>query len=210
MRTLRTSVVVAVLVAGVLAEQALACSCAGPGDPREELANADGAFYGELLERRATGPGLSSGEPVILRYRVIRVFKGDIGAEVEVETAASGASCGIEAEIGDQDGLLLERDAQGRWSGNLCQMRSEAHLAAGTEQMPAPDGEPPARFLVGGGFGGPRTAALDARGRVVGYGDGPGDVRALDLCGGATSAVELVTGLDGRAGVAVRDVATLA
>jgi hypothetical protein len=139
MRTLRIVIAVALLATGLLAERALACSCAGPGDPREELASADGAFFGELLERRATGPGLSSIEPVILRYRVIRVFKGDIGGEVEVETAASGASCGIEANAGDRDGLLLERDGEGRWSGSLCQMRTEQHLAAGLgADRPAP------------------------------------------------------------------------
>ena len=48
--------------------------------------------------------------------------------------------------------------------------------------------------------------ALDARGRVLGYGFGEGETRAISVCPGATRSAELVLRRRGLS-VAVRDLA---
>jgi hypothetical protein len=99
---------------------AWACSCAVV-DPEAALDGADAAFVGTLETRRESnrGPVRSTGDPVTLGFRVEQVLKGDLGERVEVVTAASGASCGIEARPGERLTLLLSRD-RGRWQSGLC------------------------------------------------------------------------------------------
>jgi hypothetical protein len=116
---------------------AKACSCAGPAGG-EQLAAADGAFVGRLLSRDDPQPvdGMfSSGDVVRYRYVVERGVKGDIppGA-IEVWSAWSGVSCGLETPIGQRAGLLLRRQ-DGRWLSSLCEQFDPDVLA--------PAGEPP-------------------------------------------------------------------
>jgi hypothetical protein len=109
---------------------ASACTCM-PVDLERDLPRADGAFVGTLLERREPPPKpiQSSGDPVMLVFRVEQVYKGDIENRVEVVTARDGASCGIEAQVGDRVGLLLDRDGD-KWRGGLCgQVEPSAFLA---------------------------------------------------------------------------------
>ena len=114
------------LVIGVLAlalaGDALACSCA-PVDLARDLPKADGAFIGTVLERRTRGAS------AITLFRVEQVYKGDIDNRVEVEAERDGASCGLELEVGERVGLLLEK-ASGVWRSSLCsQVDPSAFLA---------------------------------------------------------------------------------
>ena len=95
-----------------LAGDALACTCA-PIDLVRDLPRADGAFIGTVLER-TDGKTTST-----LLFRVEQVYKGDISNRVEIETARDGATCGLEAPVGERLGLLLERDG-GKWRSSLC------------------------------------------------------------------------------------------
>jgi hypothetical protein len=99
---------------------AWACSCAFV-KPEAALAAADAAFVGTLETRRESNPGpvRTSLDPVTLGFRVEEVLKGDLGSRVEVVTAASGASCGIEARRGQRLALVLHR-VRGRWQSGLC------------------------------------------------------------------------------------------
>ena len=109
---------------------ASACSCL-PVNLERDLPRAAGAFVGALLERREPPPKpiQSSGDPVTLVFRVENVYKGDIENRVEVVTARDGASCGIEAAVGQRVGLLLDRDGD-TWRGGLCgQVEPSAFLA---------------------------------------------------------------------------------
>lgn len=129
------------VTAGLLAlpERAAACSCA-VGDPRQMLREADAAFVGTLVARhveRQDGRLFSSGDPAMLVFRVEEAVKGDLGELVEVETAASGASCGIEAPVGQRIGLFLTRTSGG-WASSLCQQIDPSVLlaAAATDLLP--------------------------------------------------------------------------
>jgi hypothetical protein len=99
-------------VALALAGDALACTCT-PVDLARDLPRADGAFVGTVLERRETEAS------VLLSFRVEQVYRGDISNRVEVETQRDGATCGLEAPVGERLGLLLERDGS-LWRTSLC------------------------------------------------------------------------------------------
>jgi hypothetical protein len=91
---------------------ALACTCA-PLVLERDLPRADAAFVGTVLERRADG-----GEATLL-FRVEQIYRGELESRVEVVTAPDGAACGLEADVGDRLGLLLERDGAS-WRSGLC------------------------------------------------------------------------------------------
>ncbi len=111
-----------VIVALVLAGDALACSCL-PVDLVRDLPQADGAIIGSVLERRDREATST------LVLRVEQVYKGDISNRVEVETARYGATCGIEVPAGERIGLLLERDGE-VWRSSLCSQVDPAEFLA--------------------------------------------------------------------------------
>ena len=116
---------VGLAITSVLAtpKAAVACSCAGPPPALgAAVARADGAFVGTLTEigdPEGSGPVISSGRTVLNRFAVEAVAKGDIGPTVVVESAASGASCGLELAVGQRAGIIASR-RDGRWSSSLC------------------------------------------------------------------------------------------
>ena len=197
------SLCVAVLIVATLAaavEPARACSCVPP-DPWSYLERADGAFVGRLVSRRESGEGRA-----VLVFSVERAVKGKFGATIEVETASSGAACGIETSVGRRIGLFLEREGDG-WFGHLCwQVEPEDLLAAAA--LPAPNGRGPVALFMGGRFGPARTLALDANGRTLAYGMGAGEVLDFSVCPGASRVAELVE-LDTGDIVAIRELPTL-
>ena len=119
------AVVAALAAAGWTAQDAAACSCVQWGNPRTELARADGAFVGVFLRRRPLRPGplRSSADPYVYVFRVERRLKGRLGRDVEVISPESGASCGLEVRPRQRVGLLLRRENR-RWHSSLCQQRS--------------------------------------------------------------------------------------
>ncbi len=135
MRVRRAVVATLVVTATLLLVRtpaALACSCRPDVAVAELLSTSDGAFVGVYTGRddpRAVGPVLSSSRAVVNHFVVERVVKGDIGPVVEVEAAASGASCGLELEVGERTGLLLRRAGDG-WSSGLCAQTDPEGLLA--------------------------------------------------------------------------------
>jgi hypothetical protein len=133
MKRLSAVAIVVAFVAGLLTLQAgpaFACSCQAGVRVADALAGADGAFVGVLTgqdDPLGHGPLVSSGRPVVNHFEVERVVKGDIGARVDVEAAASGVSCGLELEVGERVGLLLLRTATG-WRSSLCSQAAPAEL----------------------------------------------------------------------------------
>jgi hypothetical protein len=198
------SLCVVVLAAAGLAaavEPARACSCVPP-EPWSYLERADGAFVGRLVSRKENGQGRA-----VLVFRVERAVKGKIGETVEVETASSGAACGIETSIGRRIGLFLMREGDG-WFGHLCwQVAPEDLLAAAS--LPAPNGTGPVAMFVGGRFGPARTLALDAKGRTLAYGIGAGHAWYFSVCPGGRKVAELVEVDFDKFIIAIRELPTL-
>lgn len=178
---------------------ALACSCA-MGDPRTSLARSDAAFVGRLVSREAPkgeGNGVySSAEQVTYTFSVERSVKGDLGKTVDVESAANGASCGIEAGVGQRIGMLLTRSGD-QWNGSLCSQMDPDVLIRAAGPLPKPDGAGPVRFLLGGQFGEARVMALDSQMRLLGYGFGEGEVTGLAVCPSSRRAVEVANKREG-------------
>ena len=130
------AVLAVLMVAGGLltveAGPAFACSCRAEVPVEEFLSHSDGAFVG-VFTGRDVPPGRVDvndlGRPVVNHFQVERTVKGDIGRRVDVQAEASGASCGLELEVGERTGLFLFRDAGG-WTSGLCaQVEPQALLA---------------------------------------------------------------------------------
>lgn len=126
-------VLAVLLVAGGLivvgAGPALACSCRAGVPVEDSLSESDAAFVGVFTGRDdPIVPGGLIGA-VVNHFLVERSVKGDIGDRIDVQAAASGASCGLELEVGQRTGLLLRNDAGG-WASGLCsQVEPQALLA---------------------------------------------------------------------------------
>lgn len=107
---------------------ACACSCV-PRTDAEFYRDAGTVFVGELVSRRP-GDGLfrSSTDPVTYVFAVSAVHKGTVSERQEVVSSASGASCGLEIEVGRRyvvftQATPMEPDPTpraGQLSANLC------------------------------------------------------------------------------------------
>lgn len=178
---------------------AKACSC-GPLDPRDALASSDGAFIGTFVESHLaeepdpTDPFTSDAD-TIYTFTLDESYKGELGQPgdvVEVHSAYTGASCGLEVQPGEKYGLFLSvRSGDGAWSSNLCRQVSPETMRTAASPLPAPTGEGPARMLVGGGFGKAQLMALDSRGRTLAYGFGDREVYHADVCPDSKRSVEI-------------------
>jgi hypothetical protein len=96
---------VAVTVAGLLvmtAGPAAACSCAIVRSEAERIARADAVFVGELIGSRVDPSAtprdtqrIPYAAPVVLTFKVSRVYKGAVGERQEIVTpGGGGAGCG--------------------------------------------------------------------------------------------------------------------
>ncbi len=121
---MRKLVLLAVLSLAAAAD-AFACSCR-PVDLERDLPLADAAMIGTVLERTVDG------STATYRFRVEQVYKGDVDSRAEVVTPASGAACGLEAQVGDRLGLLLTREGN-TWTSGLCSQADPADFLALTE-----------------------------------------------------------------------------
>jgi hypothetical protein len=108
---------------------ASACSCPADQPVEEPLSHSDGAFVGVLVGRDDPVGDPFGPRQVVNHFKVERSVKGAFGERVAVEADVSGASCGLELEVGQRTGLLLFRHAGG-WTSNLCsQFEPQALLA---------------------------------------------------------------------------------
>ncbi|MGH2783728.1 MAG: hypothetical protein ACRDJ1_00520, partial [Actinomycetota bacterium] len=178
----------------VTGRSALGCSCA-PGDPRSSLAQADGAFVGRLESRESPTPSpggtFSSGQPVTYTFVVERSVKGDLGKRVNVESAAYGASCGLEVRVGERTGLFLYRD-DGQWKSGLCSQIEPEALIEAAKPLPAPTSRGPVSFVVGGRYGPVTALGVDRKAKTVSYGHGADwdATTHLSVCPGSLAMAE--------------------
>ena len=99
-----------------------ACSCVS-ADPRDFARWADVVLVGTVRDRDVDRPfwGLT-GDPGQVTYGVAvdRVLKGTAGTPVFVESAVSGATCGVDLSVGQTYLLYAEQSRDGGLSANLC------------------------------------------------------------------------------------------
>ncbi len=194
-------------------DPAKACSCY-QGDPRDQLAAADGAIIGTFQESHPAvqpTPGFptSSGDDTIYTFAVDEAVKGEFSGTLEVHSAADGATCGLEVQPGQDYGLFLT-EQEGQWHSNLCSQTSPDQMREAATDLPEPNGSGPPRFFIGGSFGEAQVIALDDKGRTLAYGAGGRDAQVIEMCPRGRHMVELAFSLeDGRAHLVVRRVKTL-
>jgi hypothetical protein len=160
--------------------EAAACSCA-PVDPWRAYAQSDAALIGVYAGKTSA---------TLYRFRVEEDYKAELPAELDVVSSSDGASCGIEARVGQRLGLFLDRSADG-WRSSLCSQARPDQIKAAAEGLPKPNGRGPVRMLIGGSWGDTKVQALDGRGRPLAYGRGSSTVRGLGVCPGSRQAVEV-------------------
>ena len=170
---------------------AKACSCAS-GDAREMLADADAAFIGDHVgSRPGEPPSGSSDDDTIYTFDVAEEFKVDLPDPLDVHSAASGVSCGLEATPGKTYAYFLYLDDNDAWRSSLCLQVDPDELRKAAAPLPDPNGTNPIRFIAGGGYGEGRTVALDKRGRTLAYGYGKQDAGWIAACPGGQRSVEI-------------------
>jgi hypothetical protein len=194
--------VVAVLGAalGVWADVAAACTCADR-DERDRLESGEKAIIGRVLSERQLDP-----DRYDFSYRV-RVERA-IGVRLSgmIELGVDFELCGT-PRVGARQGIFIRRRASG-WVTDGCSIVEGPAMARALRPYRRPLGSGRVALLAGGHFGDSRVMALDARGRIIGYGQGRGEARDISVCPGALRAAELV--VDGRSvKVAVRDLRSL-
>jgi hypothetical protein len=132
------ALLVAVMVGGLLvttAGPAAACSCAIVRSEAERTARADTVFVGELIGSRvdqSASPretrSIPYPAPVVLTFKVSRVYKGAVRERQEIVTpGGGGASCGLELS-GPGPFLVFAYDSAGdmyrlepgQYASNLC------------------------------------------------------------------------------------------
>ncbi|WP_020618528.1 stalk domain-containing protein [Paenibacillus daejeonensis] len=84
----------------LMPQQADACSCMPPSGPAEEMEKKEFVFSGTVTEIVEPAEIQSSGDPVAVHFDVDTVWKGEIGAQTEVSTPFSSATCGFYFEVG--------------------------------------------------------------------------------------------------------------
>jgi hypothetical protein len=98
-------VLVAILAFGPM--RALACSCAHFGVPLcQTYWNNDAVFVGEVLTIETITVPMEAGRSTIqverhvVRFKVSKMYRGDVGAETVVQTGMGGGDCGYHFEAG--------------------------------------------------------------------------------------------------------------
>jgi MYXO-CTERM domain-containing protein len=116
---------------------AAACSCA-PIDDDGAFDGADVVFVGELIdyEPPPRAEVMTSADPATWTFGVGEVFKGEAMAVQDVQSAVSGATCGLELPREHATVLVFANHAGGGVDGGDGHL--EANLCGGTRLLDAP------------------------------------------------------------------------
>jgi hypothetical protein len=151
MSVICAGLMIAMVASLVPISRALACSCA-VGTANEYFESADVVFVGTAVESNASPFLSSSADPVEFTFTVDKQLKGErLPQPVTVVTAASGASCGAEFQIGERWRVFARSDGPSLASG-LCdgnRLLDQAPQASPvTDDDEGPSG-PPLQGLLG-------------------------------------------------------------
>ena len=101
------------LFVAALPRPASACSCVVP-DLASSVQEAAAVFIGTQVSQSG------SGFETVLTLDVHTVYKGDVGASVDLRTADNSAACGITFSTETPTGVVAYADGDGGLSVNLC------------------------------------------------------------------------------------------
>jgi hypothetical protein len=120
LRTLCAGLLAALGLVALTPTTAHACSCA-LSSTEQHLRGADVVFTGTLTDvvPPLLRPVMSSDDPATYRFDVHRVLKGDVHGTTDVQSAVSGASCGLEGMTVDQEYVVFAT-GHDELSANLC------------------------------------------------------------------------------------------
>jgi hypothetical protein len=97
-----------------------ACSCAPSGTSKKEQAkNADVIFTGrvrDVAEPLVDGDGISGNDPVEVRFRVRKIYKGHPRTFTKVFTNAEGSLCGVEFKEDTRYTVFAKRLDGKKWT----------------------------------------------------------------------------------------------
>lgn len=107
-----------------------------------------GTYLGQTIEVPMDDEFWTSGHPVVNHFAIEKVIKGDLGPVVDVVTAISAVSCGLELQSGQRIGLVINSFEGGWYSSRCWQTDADEMMAlapdAGPEEVPPPAVPPPA------------------------------------------------------------------
>jgi hypothetical protein len=126
--------IVAVLAMLVLADGAMACSCA-PQAPAEALEESDAAVVARLVKVLPHGKLHAD-----YRYEVRQVYRGretiEVGQMLSVRSGRRAAACALPRRLNQVYGLFLVR-GQGKWFGGICGVVEPRRLRHAAQNQPA-------------------------------------------------------------------------
>jgi hypothetical protein len=190
------------------ADSAGACSCANR-DERDRLEEGEIGVLGKVLEAR-TLERTVAGQRLVSAYEyLLRVERGvgaRFGSAAVVRVPADGCEP-APTEVGQRLAAFV-RERRFGWLTHGCSLADPANFERALLPYPRARGHGRLALLAGGSFGTARTIALDARGRILGYGFGGGEVQNISVCPGSERTVEMVASR-GRFSLAVRDLHSL-
>ena len=170
---------------GVRAEPASACSCIGGRTAGDYLSEADAAFVGDVIATRLADPefadqgNLRLGSlRMIFTFDVTEVRKGDVADRQEVVSWQDEAACGVNFQINRRFVVYARRGASvggaaDALSTSLCDGSSQLGGTPGVAHVappvaPSPDGtEPPAESASLPAIGGVALLSVGLSGALV-------------------------------------------
>ena len=108
------------------AGQLLACKCAQPGTPSEELEESSAVFAGRVVSvRHSYDPDAASATPedyTTVGFEVSAVWKGAVHEDMRITTPPTGGSCGF-AFVEGEEYIVYGYDspyAEGGYTAGIC------------------------------------------------------------------------------------------
>lgn len=134
LRLLAVALLAAGIPAVVPAPLACACSCVGY-TTKQAVASATVVFEGDVVDRQPASPGMF-GDEAAYTIAVTRVYKGELGAWVQVSAATAESACGVALK----GHVLVFANGRGDdLSTNLCSAPMVVEKAKlGTGRAPGP------------------------------------------------------------------------
>jgi len=101
---------------------AQACSCAGPGSPKAELAQHNSVLQGTVESIKQVAVGAHGSRQNLVKFKIEQSWKGISSwhSTMVVRTSTSGASCGYGFKVGQSYVVYAGLSEEGELHTSLC------------------------------------------------------------------------------------------